>query len=79
MDLYFADGKWERGPKGAEEAMTGLVIFPGIETENPIARAVVDSGVLEILRARHFDFLDVHLDTVPRSLATEERQLPRTS
>jgi len=33
---------------------------------------------LEILGARHFDFFDVHLDTVPRSLETEERQLPRT-
>ncbi len=30
------------------------------------------------LGAGHFDFFDVHLDTVSRPLATEERELPRT-
>jgi hypothetical protein len=51
--------------------VAGLLIFLGIETENPVAGAVVDGGVLETLGAGHFDFFDVHLHTVPRSLATE--------
>jgi hypothetical protein len=79
VDLQFPDGKRECGPKGAEEGVAGLVIFLAIETEDPVAGAVIDGGVLETLGASHSHFFDVHLHTVSRPLATEEHQLPRTA
>ena len=78
IDLQFLDGKRERGSKGAEEEVAGLLIFPGIEAEDPIAGTVINGGVLETLGAGDCDFFDIHLHTVSRALATEECQLPRT-
>jgi hypothetical protein len=55
-----------------------VLIVLEIEAEDPVAGAVVDGGVLETRGAGHFDFFDVYLDTVSRSLAAEARQLPWT-
>lgn len=78
VDLQFPDGKRESGPKGAEEGVAGPLIFLGVEAEDSVAGTVINGGVVETLGAGHFDFFDIHLHTVPRSLAAEERQLPRT-
>lgn len=75
VDLQFPEGKRECGLERGEERVAGLRVFPGIEAEDPVAGAVIDGGVLETLGAGHFDFFDVHLNTVSRSLATEECQL----
>ena len=57
--------------------MAGPLIFLGIETEDPVAGAVINRGVLETLGASDFNFFDIHLHTVPRTLSTEKRELPR--
>lgn len=63
LTLYFANGKRECGLDSAEEHVAGLLIFPRIETEDSIASAIINGGVLEALGAGHVDFFDVHLDT----------------
>ena len=58
--------------------MAGPLIFLGIETEDPVAGAVINRGVLGTLGASDFNFFDIHLPTVPWTLSTEKRELPRT-
>ena len=41
IDLQFLDRKRECGPKGTEKKVAGLLIFPGIEAEDPIAGTVI--------------------------------------
>lgn len=77
VDLQFPDGKGERGAEGREERMAGPLILLGIESEDPVAGAVINGGVLETLGAGHFDFFDVRLHTIPWTLSTEEGELPR--
>jgi hypothetical protein len=73
VDLQFPDGKRERGAERRQEAVAGLLIFPGIEAENSVAGTVINGGVLKTLGASHFHFFDVHLHTVAGPVATEER------
>ena len=79
VNLQFLDGKRECGTKRREEgACRWSLISLRIEAEDPVAGAVINGGILEMLGASHFDFFDVHLHTIARMLAIEERQLPRT-
>lgn len=77
VDLQFPDGKGQRGTEGREERVAGPLILLGIESEDPVAGAVINGGVLETLGAGYFDFFDVHLYTIPWTFSTEERQLTR--
>lgn len=78
VDLEFPDRKRECGLEGGEERMAGPLILLGVEAEDPVAGAVIDGGVLEVLSASHADFFDIDLHAVSRSLAAEECQLPWT-
>lgn len=77
VDLQFTDGKRERDAEGREERVAGPLIFLWIQSEDPVAGAVINGGVLETLGSGHFDFFDVHLHTIPWTLSTEQRQLTR--
>ena len=76
VHLDFSNGKREHLPDRGQEVETGAVILAGIEAQDPIARAVIQGGILRTFLPRHLHLLHIDLDTLTRLFLAEEDRRP---